>query len=38
VVLEKYGVATDVIEGFGGVSHRQHDVQTVKRDPEAPPL
>ena len=37
VVLEKYGVAPDVIEGFGGVTHRQHDVHTVKRDPEAPP-
>lgn len=38
VVLEKYGVAPDVIEGFGGVTHRQHDVRTVKRDPEVPPL
>ncbi|MDH4036498.1 MAG: cation:proton antiporter [Candidatus Krumholzibacteria bacterium] len=37
VVLEKYGVAPDVIEGFGGVTHRQHDLRTVKRDPDAPP-
>jgi K+:H+ antiporter len=26
-VLEKYGVASDVIEGFGGVSHRPHAVR-----------
>ncbi len=26
-VLEKYGVAGDVIEGFGGVSHRPHAVR-----------
>ena len=38
VVLEKYGVAPDVIEGFGGVTHRPHDVRTVKRDPDVPPL
>ena len=39
VVLEKYGVASDVIEGFGGVTHRQHDLRTVRRDtPDSPPL
>lgn len=39
VVLEKYGVAPEVIEGFGGVTHRPHDVRTVKHDvPDSPPL
>ena len=39
VVLEKYGVAPDVIEGFGGVTHRPHDLRTVRRDaPDSPPL
>jgi CPA2 family monovalent cation:H+ antiporter-2 len=39
VVLEKYGVAPDVIEGFGGVTHRAHDVRTVPRGgPDSPPL
>jgi CPA2 family monovalent cation:H+ antiporter-2 len=33
VVLEKYGVAPDVIEGFGGVTHRPHDVRTAPRIP-----
>ncbi|HEX5132345.1 MAG TPA: cation:proton antiporter [Candidatus Krumholzibacteria bacterium] len=39
VVLEKYGVAPDIIEGFGGVTHRQHDVRSVSRgDADSPPL
>jgi CPA2 family monovalent cation:H+ antiporter-2 len=39
VVLEKYGVEPDVIEGFGGVTHRQHDVRTVPpRSEDAPPV
>ena len=39
VVLEKYGVAPDVIEGFGGVTHRPHDVRTVRpQSNDAPPL
>ncbi len=31
-VLEKYGVAPDVIEGFGGVPHRPHAVRQQRRD------
>ncbi len=32
IVLEKYGVAPEVIEGFGGVVHRHHDVKSVPRE------
>jgi hypothetical protein len=39
IVLEKYGVAPEIIEGFGGVTQRQHDLRSARRvDSESPPL